>query len=155
MKHNFLSDPIGFADRGENPTVITKMKSGYAVIGLTQFLPGYCLLIRAPKVNELTDLEYGDRNDFLLDMSLLGDALKEVCKPMRINYSIYGNEAPFLHAHVFPRYEWEPEYNRRNPVWTYPESNWTDDQYQWNEETHRDLMLDIKKVLEKRMSSAY
>jgi len=88
MKHIFLQDPIGFAERGENPTVIGKMKSGYAVIGLTQFLPGYCLLLRAPRVNDLTDLDIKSRSEFLVDMSILGEAIKEVCKPIRINYSL-------------------------------------------------------------------
>ena len=28
-------------DRGENPKLILRMKSGFAVMGDTQFLPGY------------------------------------------------------------------------------------------------------------------
>lgn len=148
MEYEFLKDPIDYAEQGRNPTVLTKMKSGYAVIGLTQFLPGYCLLMRSPEVKELTDLSSKDRTDFLLDMSLLGEAIQEVCQPLRINYSIYGNQATFLHAHIFPRYEWEPEYHRRNPVWTYPESNWTDVDYQWDPMRHKDLMQKLTSAIE-------
>lgn len=28
---------------------------------------------------------------------------------MRVNYEIFGNLDPFVHAHVFPRYAWESE----------------------------------------------
>lgn len=34
-------DRIGSALRGENPTVLKRLPSGFAVIGDTQFLPGY------------------------------------------------------------------------------------------------------------------
>lgn len=95
------------------------------------------------------------KDPILLDMSLLGDAIKEVCNPMRVNYSIYGNEAPFLHAHLFPRYDWEPEYNRKNPVWTYPESNWSDTEYQWNIEKHRGLMQQLTSSISDKMTKAY
>lgn len=42
---DWKKDRIGSALRGENPTVIARMKTGFAVIGDTQFLPGYCLLL--------------------------------------------------------------------------------------------------------------
>ncbi len=41
-------DRIGAAERGENPMVLARMRSGYAVIGDTQFLPGYCEEVRIP-----------------------------------------------------------------------------------------------------------
>jgi hypothetical protein len=49
-------DRIASAERGENPAVLLRMPSGFAVMGDTQFLPGYCLLLAAPKVAHLTDL---------------------------------------------------------------------------------------------------
>jgi hypothetical protein len=38
-------DRIGAAHRGENPMVMARMRSGFAVIGDTQHLPGYSLLL--------------------------------------------------------------------------------------------------------------
>jgi diadenosine tetraphosphate (Ap4A) HIT family hydrolase len=38
------------------------------------------------------------------------------------NYEILGNTVPALHAHIFPRYAWEPPAYRRGPVWSYPDS---------------------------------
>jgi hypothetical protein len=52
-------------------------------------------------------------------MVALGDVLLEVTGAQRINYEILGNAEPALHAHLFPRYDAEPEELRRRPVWFY------------------------------------
>jgi diadenosine tetraphosphate (Ap4A) HIT family hydrolase len=116
-------DRIGSALRGENPTVLRRLPSGFAVVGDTQFLPGYCVLLAEPEVGHLSELSLRERAQFLTDMSLLGEAVERVCRPeglVRINYEILGNGLPCLHAHVFPRYAWEPEERRSGPVWLYP-----------------------------------
>ncbi|MGE5579270.1 MAG: HIT family protein [Bacillota bacterium] len=136
---SWKDDRLESAVQGQNPTVLLRMKSGFAVIGDTQFLPGYCLLLAYPKVGSLNDLSLEQRTDFLLDMSLLGDAIHAVCKLLRVNYEILGNTDPFLHAHVFPRYAWEEESRRKSPVWLYPQENWTLDEYQFSPEKHGDL----------------
>jgi hypothetical protein len=38
---------------------------------------------------------------------------------VRINYAIFGNLEPALHAHVLPRYEDEPESMRTQHPWAY------------------------------------
>src|SRR5579875_1704530 len=117
---DWRQDRLGAAERGVNPLVLARLPSGFAVIGDTQFLPGYCLLLASPRVGELDDLPYGRRLDFLRDMSLLGEAVRQVCRPIRMNYEIFGNADPFLHAHVLPRYSWEPLENLHAPVSHYP-----------------------------------
>ncbi len=139
---------IGSALRGENPTVICRMKSGFAVLGDPQFLPGYCILLAYPKVSSLNALTVKERQDFLLDMSLLGDGIMDVCKPLRVNYEILGNMDAFLHAHVFPRYEWEEEERKRMPVWHYPRENWSLPEYQFNEKAHGELKLQLADKLQ-------
>lgn len=60
-----------------NPTVLTRMRTGWAVIGDTQHLPGYCLLLHAERgIDHLTDLLRAQRVDFLFDLSLLGEAVQ-------------------------------------------------------------------------------
>ncbi|HUR29135.1 MAG TPA: hypothetical protein VM509_13180, partial [Planctomycetota bacterium] len=59
------------------------------------------------------------RAQFLLDMSRLGDALRRVATPVRINYAIFGNVEPALHAHVIPRYRSEPEHMQTQHPWSY------------------------------------
>ncbi len=121
--NDWREDRIASALRGENPTVLRRLPSGFAVIGDTQFLPGYCVLLAEPEVGHLTELSREARSQFLLDMSLLGEAVERAGAPnglARINYEILGNGLPCLHAHVFPRYAWEPEERRQGPVWLYP-----------------------------------
>jgi diadenosine tetraphosphate (Ap4A) HIT family hydrolase len=120
---DWRQDRVGSARRGENPTVLRRLPSGFAVIGDTQFLPGYSLLLADPEVAHLSDLDLEARAQFLTDMSLLGEAVERVCADdglVRVNYEILGNSLPFLHAHVFPRYAWEPDERRAHPVWLYP-----------------------------------
>ncbi|GAA5345717.1 diadenosine tetraphosphate (Ap4A) HIT family hydrolase [Planifilum fimeticola] len=155
MTGDWRRDPIGSALRGENPMVLAKMKSGFAVIGNTQFLPGYCLLLAYPRVESLNRLSLERRQDFLLDMSLIGEAVEQVCRPKRVNYSIYGNKDPFLHAHIFPRYDWEPEELKPYPVWRYSDEKWTDRRYQYNEENHGELRKKLKEALMDGMKQAY
>lgn len=88
------------------------------------------------KVSTLNNLDYKQRSEYLLDMSLIGDAIQEVCNPRRINYSIYGNTDAFLHAHIFPRYDWEAEERNQMPVWQYSSEMWSDTQYHYSEEKH-------------------
>ena len=104
------------ARKGQNPTVICQMPSGWAVIGEQQFIPGYCLLLPDPVVPDLNALTGAVRTQFLNDMVIIGDALLEVTDAFRINYEILGNSAPALHAHIFPRYMSEPEGPRSVPV---------------------------------------
>jgi len=96
-----------------------RLRSGWAVIGDVQFLPGYSLLLSDPVVPSLNDLTENARKEFLLDMTLIGDAILEATGAQRINYEILGNTEPELHAHIFPRYTSEPEEHRRMPAWFY------------------------------------
>jgi diadenosine tetraphosphate (Ap4A) HIT family hydrolase len=75
--------------------------------------------------DHLTDLTREQRAEFLHDMGLLGEAVFAVCNGFdpafrRINYEVLGNTLHHLHAHVHPRYAWEPPEFRRGPVWRYP-----------------------------------
>lgn len=148
-------DPIASALSGENPTVIARMKSGFAVLGYNQFFLGYCVLLATPKVNSLNDLSLKQRSEFLLDMSLLGDAIQLVNNPIRMNYAILGNGDHYLHAHLFPRYDWEPEEYKTGTVWSYPKGTLTDSRYSLSEEKHGPMKEKIKETLLQLMKQAY
>jgi diadenosine tetraphosphate (Ap4A) HIT family hydrolase len=114
-----ITERVELARAGNNPMVICRLKSGWAVIGDVQFLPGYCLLLPDPVVPSLNDLTMPARTQFLLDMTRMGDALLRVTDAYRINYEILGNSEPELHAHIFPRYRSEPDELRTRPPWAY------------------------------------
>ena len=96
---------VNQAQSGDNPKVITKMKSGWVVLGDVQFVEGYSLLLPDPVVPSLNDLVGEQRTQFLEDMALLGDALLTVTKADRINYEMLGNTEQALHAHLFPGFQ--------------------------------------------------
>ncbi|MFB9235992.1 diadenosine tetraphosphate hydrolase [Plantactinospora siamensis] len=123
---DWRTDRIGAALRGANPTVLARLSSGFAVIGDTQFLPGYCVLLTDdPGINRLLDLPRAGRLAFLADMDLVGEAVQRVCARRdpafrRVNYSILGNLDAYLHAHIHARYDWEPPDLVTGPVFSYP-----------------------------------
>jgi len=45
---------------------------------------------------------------FMQDMSDCGDVLRDELGAIRINYAMFGNVEPALHAHLFPRRSDEP-----------------------------------------------
>jgi diadenosine tetraphosphate (Ap4A) HIT family hydrolase len=102
---------------GSDPTFVARLASGWAVLGERQVLPGYCLLLPDPVVPTLNALAGGARDAFLADMAALGDAVLAVTGATRINYAIYGNLDPALHAHVIPRHASEDADLRKKPVW--------------------------------------
>jgi diadenosine tetraphosphate (Ap4A) HIT family hydrolase len=113
------------ARKGANPAVVTRLDSGWVVLGDKQVVRGYCILLPDPVVSHLNELSYEDRVQFLGDMTLIGDALLKVTGAVRINYEILGNWEPALHGHVFPRYDTEPDSVRRAPVWLHDWDNAT------------------------------
>jgi diadenosine tetraphosphate (Ap4A) HIT family hydrolase len=119
MNDTLIHRRVAAAREGANPAVITRMQSGWAVVGDRQVVHGYCLLLPDPVVPDLNALPATARTLFLAEMASLGDALLEVTGATRINYEILGNSEPALHAHVFPRYASEPREFRTGPVWLY------------------------------------
>ncbi|MGW1545533.1 diadenosine tetraphosphate hydrolase [Streptomyces sp. NPDC002346] len=89
MTGEWRTDRIGAALRGENPTVLRRLESGFGVIGDVQFDPAF----------------------------------------RRVDLEILGNTDPLLHAHVWPRFEWEPADLVGAPVWLYPRDRWHDEQF--------------------------
>jgi diadenosine tetraphosphate (Ap4A) HIT family hydrolase len=99
------------------PAAIAKLPSGWVIMGERQVLPGYCLLLPDPVVPHLNALDADARAQFLFDMALVGDVLLAITAAARINYAIYGNVDPALHAHIFPRDSAEPEHTRSAQPW--------------------------------------
>ena len=107
---------------GADPAVIARLPSGWAVMGDPQVLRGYCLLLPDPVVPHLNVLPPEGQAAFLADLARLGQAVLEVTGAVRINYAMFGNLEPALHAHVHPRFADEPESLRTAHPWAY---DWT------------------------------
>jgi diadenosine tetraphosphate (Ap4A) HIT family hydrolase len=150
---------LAAALRGENPKVMMRMPSGFAVIGDTQHLPGYSLLLCDDEsASHLTDLDWERRKTFLFDLSLLGEAIKNMCQAdglRRMNYEVLGNSVSILHGHVHPRYDWEPPERITGPVWRYPKQERNDPGVAYDDALHRDLRTAITEELRRLVDLAY
>jgi len=71
MSDSWKADRIGAALSGDNPKVMVEMASVWAVIGDTQFLPGYSVMLsRHAEATKLGELGRADRLQFLFQMWL-------------------------------------------------------------------------------------
>ena len=128
---DWRANRIRSAIDGTNPTVLARLPGAFAVMGDVQWLPGYCvLLVDRPGVGALADLGRDEQLQFLGSMATLGTAVESACRAAdhgfrRMNFDILGNTDEFLHAHVWPRYDWEPAELVTKPVWLYPPAFWT------------------------------
>jgi diadenosine tetraphosphate (Ap4A) HIT family hydrolase len=156
---DWRDDRVNSALRGENPLVMARMRGGFAVIGDTQHLPGYSLLLTDdPSVNHLTDLDWERRTKFLFDLSLLGEAVQRACGDRglcRVNYEVLGNSLPILHGHVHARYDWEPSDRLGGPVWRYPKDERNDPACAYSDATHGELRAAITMELHGLIERAY
>lgn len=108
--------------RGEDPQLIARMPSGWAILANQQPGPitGCCMLIPDPVVSSVNDLDAPARAAFMTDLVLLGDAVLAATGAERINYLILCNQVPELHGHVVPRFATEdPEKRRLGPFEAY------------------------------------
>jgi len=126
------------------PPLVCRLGSGWVVMGERQVLCGYCLLLPDPVVPDLNALKDRDRIGFLADMARVGDALLAITGAVRINYAMFGNATPALHAHIFPRLKAEPEPTRAAQPWAL---DWSVAPV-FSSSAHGELRLRIAKQLE-------
>jgi diadenosine tetraphosphate (Ap4A) HIT family hydrolase len=72
-----------------------------------------------------------ERVRFLADADLLATAVERACRDAdprfrRTNIEVLGNTDAFVHAHIWPRYEWEDADLVGRPVWLYDRASWQD-----------------------------
>jgi diadenosine tetraphosphate (Ap4A) HIT family hydrolase len=99
------------------PARVARLLSGWVVMGERQVFAGYCLLLPDPVVAHLNVLKDLERTQFLADMARVGDAVLAATGALRINYALFGNAEPALHAHVFPRHADEAPGMRTAQPW--------------------------------------
>ncbi len=104
---------------GTDPTRIARLPVGWVVLGDPQVLEGYCLLLPDPVVPHLNALAVAERTAFLAAMAAVGDVLQVECRAVRINYAMFGNVEPALHAHLFPRRADEPAERATAQPWAW------------------------------------
>jgi diadenosine tetraphosphate (Ap4A) HIT family hydrolase len=106
------------------------------------------LLLADPIRDNLNELPHAERQQFLMDMTFVGDALMDVLHPSLINYSILGNTDRALHVHIHPRYDWEEPDKRRTHAIIY---HWLKmPSVPFDREPDAPLMAEIRAALARR-----
>lgn len=77
--------------------------------------PGFCRVIWAEHVREMTDLPAADRDYLMRVVFAVEAAVRDLFKPQKINLASFGNMVPHLHWHIIPR--WGDDRNFPEPVW--------------------------------------
>ena len=119
---NPITNRVARITAGNDPQFLARMPSGYAILANQQpaEVRGGCMLLPDPVVPHLNDLDADARARFLLDLSILGDAVRAATGCERLNYLILCNQVPWLHGHVVPRFADEaPELRLKDPFEAY------------------------------------
>ena len=140
---------IETARNGTNPTVVCKVPSGWVFLANIQLFRGYCILQSDPVTESLNSLTILQREQYLRDMVIIGDAILEATNAYRINYATLGNLEPVLHSHIVPRYLDEPIELREGLPWSYPQEQL--DSIGFDFERDKELMKNLAIAIEKRL----
>jgi diadenosine tetraphosphate (Ap4A) HIT family hydrolase len=101
----------------DHDAAVARLPSGWLVLNERQAFAGQCMLLPDPVMDHLNALSGTERTQFLADMALAGEAILECTSALRINYAMFGNAEPALHAHIIPRRESEPAEELRQHPW--------------------------------------
>ncbi len=77
--------------------------------------PGFCRVIAARHVREMTDLFEDDRADLMNAVFATESALRRILAPTKVNLASLGNVTPHVHWHVIPRRDDDRHFP--NPIW--------------------------------------
>jgi diadenosine tetraphosphate (Ap4A) HIT family hydrolase len=82
--------------------------------------PGYTVVMfRGRHVADPTEMDAGELVAWWADLRVAARAITAVYAPCHLNYQVFGNAVPHVHAHVIPRYLDDPAPGRPLPdsIW--------------------------------------
>jgi len=90
------------------PGFVAELETGYVLLTSRQFFKGSAFLYSRPHATELHQLEPDFRANYLVEMSLVAEAIFKAFGPRKMNYLLQGNTVPHLHWSLIPRYADDP-----------------------------------------------
>jgi diadenosine tetraphosphate (Ap4A) HIT family hydrolase len=96
--------------QGQNATFIHEFEHSIFVLGDHQFHRGYSLILLKDHVRELHELESEIQTALFREVMIATRSLVKTFQPWKMNHSCYGNAAPHIHWHLFPRYDTAPDH---------------------------------------------
>lgn len=150
-----ICDRINMITNGTNPYFVKELETGYVVIGDNQHFYGYTLfLYKNHEKTELFQLSQPERQKFLVEMSIVAEAVSNAFGCDKMNYELLGMGDAHLHWHLYPRRKGNIEnYGNggKGPVWWYPmELMYCDDNRPSSaklEEMKQKLLEELNKLL--------
>lgn len=73
------------------------------------------VMFRTRHVADPVDLSPEEVVGFWSDIRVITNAIEDVFRPCQMNYALFGNAIPHLHAHLIPRYPDDPAPGRPLP----------------------------------------
>lgn len=127
--------------KNKNRYFVKELKTGYVVLGDSQYFKGYTLFLCKQHAVELFDLEENFRTAFMEEMAMVAKAVKMAFHAEKINYECLGNGDAHLHWHLFPRRFQDTPIP--GPVWWVPYEEMNHVRYKLEDEA---LAIEIKKL---------
>lgn len=84
---------------------ITKLEHSTFYLNKDQKYYGRSILAFKRHKKEIFELTSFERKSFFDELSLVALILKQVFRPDKLNYAIYGDLVPHLHVHIVPKYK--------------------------------------------------
>jgi len=81
--------------------------------------PGFCRVIWAEHVVEMTELGSEERGYLMRTVFMVESVLRQIMKPDKMNLASMGNVVPHIHWHVIPRFVEDRHFPQ--PVWGQPQ----------------------------------
>lgn len=98
---------------------LIKLRYSTVAFYKNQVFKGKFLVIFNRHVEDLTELDQKESDEFYQEMLTVAKALKKIFKPDKMNYALLGNTIFHIHWHVIPRYKNDPNWG--NPPWPHGE----------------------------------
>ena len=77
--------------------------------------PGFCRVVLGRHAREMTDLDAAERAEVMRVVFAVERAVRDVCRPDKVNVASLGNVTPHVHWHVIPR--WHDDSHFPDPIW--------------------------------------
>jgi diadenosine tetraphosphate (Ap4A) HIT family hydrolase/GNAT superfamily N-acetyltransferase len=107
-------------DEDDYGVTLARTESSLIRLARNQRARGYCVVVATLHKVEPFELGPGERQAFFDEVLSTGQAIQEICRPIKINYELLGNSVPHLHAHVVPRYADDGAPGGPLPLFTMP-----------------------------------
>jgi diadenosine tetraphosphate (Ap4A) HIT family hydrolase len=105
----YVCNWISRIDDDEKKYYIAELETGFVFLSSKwQYFKGYTFFVSKLHVNELHLMPKEFRQTFLLEMTIVSEAVYNAFKTEKINCESLGNSCSHVHWHIIPRYGTDP-----------------------------------------------